>query len=332
MTPRSKDADEVTKTRGGPPDFVKRYAEVRPLYEQLCGEIASALRERIGASAIECAAITSRAKSLESFAEKLSRKHYDDPLRDVTDLAGVRLVYLYKSDRPAIEGIIESEFEVAEKVDKIEEQEADRFGYGALHYLVRLSGKSPGVRYLKGMVCEIQVRTVLQDAWAVVDHHLSYKQEADVPKALQRKINSLSGLFETADDQLDRVRTEREAHKERHKVRSGDGFLDREISLETLAEFLRWRFPGRVPANDDRHLSQILAAANAYQYARLSDLDGLLKRTEGARAAINSKSASPYTVVEIARALALVHPAFRAKGWDEDQLALLSEYESLLPS
>jgi ppGpp synthetase/RelA/SpoT-type nucleotidyltranferase len=52
------------------------------------------------------------------------------------------------------------------KVDKLEEQEVDKFGYGALHYLVNLGRKSSGARYddLKRLVCEIQVRTVLQDA------------------------------------------------------------------------------------------------------------------------------------------------------------------------
>jgi ppGpp synthetase/RelA/SpoT-type nucleotidyltranferase len=68
-----------------------------------------------------------------SFAEKISRKEYDEPLAEVTDLAGVRLVFLYKNDQPQIEEIIESEFAVIEKVDKVDEQEADQFGYGALH-------------------------------------------------------------------------------------------------------------------------------------------------------------------------------------------------------
>jgi ppGpp synthetase/RelA/SpoT-type nucleotidyltranferase len=36
-------------------------------------------------------------------------------LKDITDLAGVRVVYLYKNDRSPIERIIESEFKVLEK-------------------------------------------------------------------------------------------------------------------------------------------------------------------------------------------------------------------------
>jgi ppGpp synthetase/RelA/SpoT-type nucleotidyltranferase len=63
--------------------------------------------------------------------------------------------------------------------------------------------REPRYDDLKKLVCEIQVRTVLQDAWAIIDHHLSYKQESDVPKILRRKLNSLAGLVETAHDQFD---------------------------------------------------------------------------------------------------------------------------------
>ena len=332
MTSRSTDTGEVTKVGDERPEAVRLFTEVRPQYEQLCNEIARILRERMSAAHIEYCAMTCRAKAIASFAEKLSRKHYTEPLKEVTDLAGVRLVYLYRSDRPAIEKQIEMEFDVLEKVDKLEEQEADEFGYGALHYLVRLGEKSAAARYLKGMICEIQVRTVLQDAWAIIDHHLSYKQESDVPKGLQRQLNSLSGLFEIADDQFDRVRAEREAYRQaiRSKLGSADKFLDQEINLDTFREFLVWRFPGQMPANNDKQLSKILAAAIGLQYTKLADLDELLRRTEPARVAINSKNASSYASLEIARALALVHQEFRASGWAEDQLALFREHEHLL--
>jgi ppGpp synthetase/RelA/SpoT-type nucleotidyltranferase len=199
-------------------------------------------------SRIEYSAITSRAKTLKSSAEKLTRKEYDDPIGEVTDLAGVRVVYLYKSARHAIEKIIESEFDIIEKVDKVEEQEADRFGLRCAS--LRSSSwaqimREPRYDDLKKLVCEIQVRTVLQDAWAIIDHHLSYKQESDVPKILRRKLNSLAGLVETAHDQFDQVRNEREDYRKRVKtdLTSDDAFLKQEASLDNLIEFLTSRFP-----------------------------------------------------------------------------------------
>ncbi|MFY9611635.1 MAG: hypothetical protein WAU45_23855 [Blastocatellia bacterium] len=328
--------DELARAWEESPEIIRSFIEIRPQYEQLCSEVAYIVRKRMKDSGIEYSAITERAKTLKSFSEKLTRKHYDNPIQDVTDLAGVRVVYLYKSQRGLIEKIIESEFEVIEKVSKVEEVDADHFGYGALHYLVSLGRKSSGARYedLKGLVCEIQIRTVLQDAWAIVDHHLSYKQESDVPKPLKRKLNSLSGLFETADDQFDRIREEREDYKKevKDKRSSKVGFLDQDTNLDTFTEFLKWKFPNnpRVASNEAQ-LSYILSRAIQFGYGTLSALDQLLTRTSKARTAISKVKRTPYSASEVRRALALEHPQYRdTVNWNPLLLELFGKYANLV--
>lgn len=336
MSSKFLDEDEVGKTWNEKPDIIRAFIETRPQYEQLCDEVAYILKKRMNDSGIEYSAVTSRAKTLKSFAEKLSRKQYDNPLRDVTDLAGVRLVYLYKSDRPAIEGVIESEFEIVEKIDKVEEQETDRFGYGALHYLVHLGRKSSGARYddLKGLICELQVRTVLQDAWAIIDHHLVYKQESDVPRLLRRKLNSLSGLFETADDQFDSVRVDREAYKKiiKNKLSSKGKFIDQELNLDTLSELLKLRFPDKPVAQNNNQMSQVLRWAKDFGYNSLADIDELIKRTEKARDMMRDKVQTKSAAGELGRAMGLEKPNLReVAGWSEEVLATFEEVEHLLP-
>src|SRR5215210_182570 len=125
MVLNSPDSDELGRTWDEHPKVIRAFIEIRPQYEQLCNEVAYILNKRMDETGIEYSAVTHRAKTLKSFAEKLSRKQYKDPPKDITDLAGVRLVYLYKGDRFKIESIIESEFEVEEKIDKVEEQDAD---------------------------------------------------------------------------------------------------------------------------------------------------------------------------------------------------------------
>jgi ppGpp synthetase/RelA/SpoT-type nucleotidyltranferase len=77
------------------------------------------------------------------------------------------VVCFYPDDLPKIEALIRKEFEISEKEDKVQVKEVDRFGYSATHFIVRLSKRAAGARYddLKDKICEIQVRTVLQDAW-----------------------------------------------------------------------------------------------------------------------------------------------------------------------
>lgn len=325
---QERQAHELSKIWDEQPTIIRAFLENQPQYEQLCNEVAYILKRRLTAGQIELSAITSRAKTLKSFAEKITRKQYQNPFNEVTDFAGVRVVYLYGSDRSRIEGLIETEFEVIEKIDKVHEQGADRFGYGALHYLTRLGRKSSGARYddLKDLICEIQVRTVLQDAWAIIDHHLSYKQESDVPNMLKRKLNCLSGLFETADDQFERLRIEAEEYRRvvRSKLGSQDEFLGQEMNLDTFTELVKARFPQMKLSSSNSHISQVLSTLLEYDYASLRAVDQLLSRTEKARGALATERQPPFAVSEISRAIALEQPEYRDKSWDDDFRILFS--------
>jgi putative GTP pyrophosphokinase len=208
-------------------------------------------------------------------------------------LAGIRIVYLYLSDLPRIEDIIEKEFTTIEKTDKVEKADPDRFGYGALHYLVKLGKLSSGARYddLRDLICEVQVRTVLQDAWALVAHHLSYKQESDVPKELRRKLNALSGLFETADDQFDHLKIERQEYKGRVRKalsQEEDKFLDHEINFDNLTEYLTLRLADRgIFSPED--IPDLLSELTEFGYTKLSQIDTALRRAAAAIQAYETK-------------------------------------------
>lgn len=336
ITPMSKnfeDSVEIGKTWEENSAIIKTFLDKRPRYEQLCDEVTYILRKQLHIRNIEYSAITSRAKTLPSFVEKLSRKHYSNALIDITDLAGVRIVYLYKSDSHAIENTIDENFEIVERVDRSKEQEPDRFGYAAIHYVVRLGGNSSGARYddLKGLLCEIQVRTVFQDAWAILNHHLSYKQEADVPNDLRREIYGLAALMGTADTTFERVRAERQNYKQKitATVNQGNQFLNEDLNLDTFTVFLDWKFPMLPMGN--RKLSRVLDALVRYGYKSLSDLEGLLTRTETARNAIAAEAKTVFAAGEIARAIGLEQPAYRTEeAWNDEKRALFAKYEGLI--
>ena len=133
-----------------------------------------------------------------------------------------------------------------ERIDKVADSEPHEFGYGAIHFLVKLGKNLKGPRYddLRDLTCEIQVRTILQDSWAIVAHHLSYKRESDIPNALRRKLNALSGLFETADDQFNQLNIEREAY--RGKLTASmevdiQEILKQKINLDNLLVYADWK-------------------------------------------------------------------------------------------
>ena len=275
------------------PYEIRMFLEMQPHYEKLAEEVAYILKKGVQAANIEYATISYRVKKLESFCEKAIRKNYKKPLEEINDVAGVRLVFLYLTDLPKLEALIEKEFQIVEKIDKLGESDPNQFGYSALHYIVNIGEKASGARYddLKELICEIQVRTILQDAWAIVAHHLSYKQESDVPKELQRKLNALSGLFETADNQFDHLRDERLGYKEKiiqQISRHESEFLKSKINLDNLIEFLNWRLPDREP-EEKKYVSELLSELTCLGYTKLVELDKLLSQTYEAVKAYEAK-------------------------------------------
>lgn len=272
------------------PEIIKQYLELRRDYEQLCTEVEYILRKRIADQNIETSSISSRAKTLNSFLEKMQRKHYEAPFDQLTDLAGTRVVCLYYSDIAKVAKIIRSEFVVIEDLDKLDELGVDQFGYGARHFIVRLGKASSGARYddLKHLPCEIQVRTVVQDAWAIIQHHMVYKRESQVPSQLQRKLNSLAGLFETVDDQFERIREEREQYVAgiRGSTDKPSAFLENELNLDSFKEYLKWRFPDRTPEAFDGQANMVLDTLVTAGYKMLGEVEGLVKNTAAPREAL----------------------------------------------
>jgi putative GTP pyrophosphokinase len=257
----------------------QQYTKLKPSYERLAHEVQFTLDKRLREAEIEFSAVTHRVKTEESFQEKLKIKSYSNPIEEVTDLAGVRIVYLYSNDFDLIKEIISKEFEVLEIVDKLSDQGVDKFGYVAVHFIVHLGDKSSGARYddLKSLKCEIQVRTVLQDAWAIINHHLMYKREKDVPTPLLRKINSLSGLLETADYQFDYIRLEREQYTEKVKLSlATEQGLDQEINVDSIVVFLKDYFRDAETESSEKYISKIFNNLDREKYKTLKDLKNLL--------------------------------------------------------
>lgn len=274
------------------PETVKKFLDQKNDYEQLCGEIGYILKKKLIKEKIEFSSVLNRAKTLKSFIEKIQRKTYDNPFTDITDFAGVRVVFLYQNDLIKIESIIKKEFNIIEKVDKLNDKGIDKFGYGAIHYIVKIGNNSTGARYddLKDLVCEIQVRTVLQDAWAIIDHHLVYKNESEIPTSLQRKLNSLAGLFETADNQFDVLRQEREKYLEKvvDSIQE-NSFLENELNLDTFLSYLTWKFPKMSDSYFTNQASIIFGEIQEkVKFQSLEELDKIVEKHKNKFEAINS--------------------------------------------
>jgi ppGpp synthetase/RelA/SpoT-type nucleotidyltranferase len=230
---------------------VERYRTVRPDYELLAEVAKRLLIEMLRASDIRPHSVEARAKSLESFEKKVSKPSetdprkpkYVDPLREITDLAGVRVITFLPRTVDQVCALIEREFTVKERTDKSAELlDEGKLGYQSIHFLVEMHPnrvRLPEYQRHRGLTFEIQVRTLLQHAWAEMEHDIQYKSAAVIPAAIRKKFISLAGLLEIADREFQSLQDEDERLREeaRQSVRTGE-LAKVEITPDALKSYL----------------------------------------------------------------------------------------------
>lgn len=226
--------------------WASRYRTDLGTYESCTGKLESLIRDLLDSAGIDVVAIEGRAKDPDSLERKVDEKResYRDPLSDVTDLIGVRVITYYLEDVPRINEIIQREFAVDREnsMDKLDDLETDRFGYRSVHFVVSLDGQRGGLAewaIFGDRKAEIQVRTATQHAWAAVEHKLSYKRTSEAPRKLRRKLMRLSAIFELADEQFSVVKNELEAVEARYTTDVRGGNLDLPIDTSSLDAFIK---------------------------------------------------------------------------------------------
>jgi ppGpp synthetase/RelA/SpoT-type nucleotidyltranferase len=189
-------------------------------YEALVGplqdfkvSIDSLIKTLLEIEGIRVHSVTSRIKSKASVRQKLQRPDKDRKLSGLTDMLGVRIITYFQDEVDAAAKLIEREFIVDEEnsSDKRELLDPDRFGYRSLHYVLQLSlerSTLPENRAHRDIRFELQIRSILQHAWAEIEHDTGYKSESEVPDAVRRRFSRLAGLLELADDEFLGIRDE----------------------------------------------------------------------------------------------------------------------------
>lgn len=167
---------------------------------------------------IPIAKIEGRVKDKEECIRKFNRKYRTQlessstpySIKDhITDLIGLRVVCLYEDDIDKVKKCFEEHFDVIDVTDKISQIEKTEgsFGYKGLHLDLKLNAaRQPLPEYgiYADFRFEVQIRTIIQDSWSVLDHKIQYKKS--IPNGLRRRINTLAALFELADREFREIR------------------------------------------------------------------------------------------------------------------------------
>jgi ppGpp synthetase/RelA/SpoT-type nucleotidyltranferase len=282
----------------------------------LAEEVKFALETELSTAGIKTHDVIARCKTLESLREKIDRKRYDQPLEQAEDLAGVRVVTLFLSDLPRVEELVRRHLDVLSEEDTIEADEPAVFGYMSKHYVGTLAARYAGPRYddLEGLKVEIQLRTILMDAWASVSHHLAYKSDSSIPRELRRQFSALSGLFYVADLQFEALfaGSTLVQHQASAALEAGGSTAEVDLNLDTLAAWLRDRFPDR--AHSDREqVARLVEQLKQVGYTTLGEIESLVQQAAPVFDHRERGRDQAYSDVGAVRvSVALVNPQFDA--------------------
>ena len=210
----------------------KRYDEYSAHFAVLLKRLEDHLRSIVKVSALP--AYKTRVKSFNSYYAKLLKFPPADPSIDfpvVTDLIGIRIVCPFLQNLSEVEDVLVKNFTVKE----VERKGADRtfreFGYESTHVLADIPESfKVGLLLPANLIFEVQIRTILQDAWAEVEHELIYKFEFspfDFP--LKRKFASINAslsladiLFQEIRDAQNSLNTELDKRREQFYLRADE--------------------------------------------------------------------------------------------------------------
>jgi ppGpp synthetase/RelA/SpoT-type nucleotidyltranferase len=230
---------------------VDQYEAVRDVYEECAQAVRSVLKTVLESEGVRTLSIEARVKDVESFGRKAVRPaeddpeapRYADPLSDITDLSGARIITFFMADVEKANSLIEREFEVIEKSTMTGLfEEGQRLGYQSVHYLVKFSARRcelPEYKRFKGRVSEIQVRTILQHAWAEIEHDIQYKAQSSIPDSIRRRFLSLAGVVELADREFQAISSEDEKiRKDARRLVAAGKLSEVELTPEALKVYL----------------------------------------------------------------------------------------------
>ncbi|EJL6684669.1 GTP pyrophosphokinase [Vibrio cholerae] len=230
-------------------EFINWYIDNRPVYKHLATKVEVLLKELFDSNDISYHMITSRAKTVESVKGKISGGKYDNPKKQIHDFTGVRIITYVEDEIDAICKIIEELFEVNtdHSSNKSDALGIDKVGYKSVHYVASLDQerlKLPEYKKFSGKCFEIQVRTILQHAWAEIEHDRNYKFSGKLPPTLGRRFKILAGVLEMADREFNDISNQIDLISESAKESTAKGNYDIPLNSTTLSKFLESRFSG----------------------------------------------------------------------------------------
>jgi ppGpp synthetase/RelA/SpoT-type nucleotidyltranferase len=231
--------------------YLARYEVESDDRVEAAGEAGRAIEVALSNLPIPLHVVRPRAKSIDSMRVKLRSR---PPRGKLYDAVGVRVITYYADHVDVVVDRLKSQLtvDVARSSDRRMRLEPREFGYRSVHLIVQLTDRSLGVRpyeLLRDQWFEIQVRSILEHAWAEIDHQLRYKSRVAFDKDSTRDFAAIAGSLEILEKEFSQLRTAEGTLIQGHatEYNAGRGWKERLDTARMLAvlrvvrpDGLRW--------------------------------------------------------------------------------------------
>ena len=260
----------------------QRYQEFCTRYPNAAADFLGAIEDVLSDAGLTYDHVTARVKEWRSLRSKSRKRRpdgtlmYPHPWQDIHDLIGVRVTTYHSTEIPRIIEALTEMFEVRRSVDKTAQTRVSgSFGYGSHHLILRVppARVAPVLQAYAGREFEVQIRTVLQHAWAEFEHDIRYKRRGNTGKLapeVDRAFTLAAGLIELADQQFDLIAAQQSATDTTAPID-----LDVKFTAETLPGIIALLHGNTIPQSRLEHyhwLEELLHAHGLTTVAQLTEL------------------------------------------------------------
>jgi len=234
--------EENTKTENPAGDFSLNKNKLWDEYVQFSEKrylIVNSIKEQVEILLVKLNSnpvVSGRIKNFDSYFSKyLKQLKSGNKTPNISDLLGVRIICPFIEDLSTAEKIIRENFKILE-TERKGHYTFKEFGYESTHILVEIPSSilaehgDPGTK-----IAEIQIRTILQDAWAEVEHELVYKAEfSPFDEPMKRKLAAVNASLSLADIIFQEIRSYQRKYSKELGKRRKSFFQKIEESIDDL--------------------------------------------------------------------------------------------------
>jgi putative GTP pyrophosphokinase len=190
------------------PEIAQYYASESQLWKQALDGLRRAIETTLEKRHLR-AAFQVRIKTLESLSEKFGYLQRDavgtEP--EIKDLLGLRVVVPFQEQVELVVCLLKELHGGGEVERKSEKLSFREFAYDSVHVELPLPAELKLPSCCRQVV-EVQVRTILQNAWAEVEHELIYKNHFRFPNndSIRKKLAAINASLSLADMVFQEIR------------------------------------------------------------------------------------------------------------------------------